>query len=244
MKKLLFNIFALTTISIILMCCQKNDEPVAPNYTCVTCKNTPTALAANDASNKGIYKGTVIGSTGTIQFDLSNNGTTITAVMVINGTTVNLTSNVSVVAGQTYVAPFTGTLNGQAVSITFSVSAVGQNPVVTTSSIPGHPNSSFNILKETSTSLIECFEGTYSTTKPEAGTFNLILSRSLKIHNGASRKTGATSSNSFSGTIDANNNLIDATNGKTIATLSGDNLAATFVDGGGSTVTVIGKRTF
>ena len=244
MKKILYTLCAVLTISVIAICCKKNDDSTADNYTCTTCKTTPDALAANDASNKGVYKGVVIGSTGTIKFDLSNSGTTITAIMVIDGTTVNLTANVSVVAGQTYVAPFTGTLNGQPVSITFQVSSIGQNPEVTTSSIPGHANSSFIIIKETSASLLECFEGSYSNTKPETGTFNLILSRSLKIHKGFSKKMGANTTSPFSGTIDANNNLVDATNGKTLATLSGDNLAATFVDGNGSTVTVKGKRTF
>ncbi len=223
--------------------CKKDSTPAAA-YTCATCKTTPDAVAANDASNKGIYKGVIIGSSGTIKFDLQNNGTTITAVMVLDGVTVNLTSSVSIVAGQPYVAPFTGTLNGQPVSITFSVSATGGNPVVTTSSIPGHPGSTFTIIKETSTSLIEAFEGTYSTTKPEAGTFNLTLSRSLKLFGGRSRKNGDTTSNSFKGFINTSSQLIDSSSGKSIGTLNGDNLDGNFVDGGGATVTVKGKRTF
>jgi hypothetical protein len=157
---------AIVTSSVIAISCSKSDDTAStPAYTCTTCKTTPDATAANDASNKGVYKGVIIGSSGTIKFDLQ--GTTITAVMVLDGVTATLTSTVNVVAGQTYVAPFTGTLGGQAVSITFSVGATGQNPTVTTSSIPGHPSSTFSIIKETSASLIECFEGTYSTTKPE-----------------------------------------------------------------------------
>lgn len=245
MKKLHFVLTAFALLS--FYACKKNSSPVdpaLPPYTCTTCKTTPDASAANNTSNKGVYKGVVIGSTGHIMFDLQNNGTTITAVMVIDGTTVNLTSAVSIVAGQTYVGPFTGTLSGQAVSITFSVGSIGENPTVTSSSIPGHPGSSFSIIKETSASLIECFEGSYSTTKPETSTFNLILSRGLKVHKGASRKDGTTTSNSFDGTINANNELIDASSNKSLAKLSGDNLAAAFVDGNGSTVTVKGKRTF
>lgn len=224
--------------------CSKDKKDAEAPYTCTTCKSIPDAVAANDASNKGVYKGVLIGSTGTIIFNLANGGTTITAVMVIDGVTVNLTSAVSIVAGQTYIAPFNGTLNGQAVTITFSVGTIGQTPTVTTSSIPGHPSTSFTIIKETSASLVECFEGTYSTTKPETGTFNLILSRSLKIHSGVTRKDGTTTTGSFSGTINASNELIDASSNKSLSTLSGDNLSATFVDGNGSTVTVKGKRTF
>ena len=223
MKKTFYSILAIVTIATLAISCKKSDATTTPAYTCAACKTTPDAVAANDASNKGVYKGVVIGSTGTIMFNLANSGTTITAVMVIDGVTVNLTS---------------------AVSITFSVSALGANPTVTTSSIPGHPSSSFAIIKETSASLVECFEGTYSTTKPETGTFNLILSRSLKLHGGASRKDGTTTSNSFNGTINANNELIDVPSNNYLATLSGDVLSGKFADGNGSTVTVTGKRTF
>jgi len=53
-----------------------------------------------------------------------------------------------------------------------------------------------------------------------------------------------TISQPFSGTINANSELLDATNGRAIATLSGDNLAATFIDGHRATVTVTGRRNF
>lgn len=239
--KIIFSVILLATS---FVSCKKDTKKENPAYTCTTCKTTPEANASNDASNKGIYKGVIIGSSGTIMFNLQNNGTAITAIMVIDGTTVNLTSTVSIIAGQTYVSPFTGTLNGQSVSLAFSVGATGQNPAVTASNIPGHANSTFSIIKETASSLVECFEGTYSTTKPETGIFNLILSRNLKVFSGASRKDGSTASNAFNGTINAYNELIDASSNKSIVTLTGDNLASTFVDGSGSTVTVKGKRTF
>ncbi len=215
----------------------KKDKASTPAYTCTTCKTTPDAKTANDASNKGVYKGVIIGSSGTIMFDLQNNGSTITATMVLDGVTVNLTASVSIVAGQSFVAPFTGTLNGQPVSITFSVGASGSTPTVTTSSIPGHPNSSFTIIKELSTSLVEAFEGTYSTTQPESGNFNMVLSRTLKLFGGTSRKTGTTTNNSFKGIINANNELIDST-GKKIAKLNGD-----VMTGGDATITINAKRT-
>jgi hypothetical protein len=215
----------------------KKDKESTPSYTCATCKTTPDAKAANDASNKGVYKGVIIGSSGTIMFDLQNNGTTITATMVLDGVTVNLTASVSIVAGQSFVAPFTGTLNGQPVSITFSVGASGSTPTVTTSNIPGHPNSSFTIIKETSTSLVEAFEGTYSTSQPESGIFNMVLSRTLKVFGGTSRKTGTTTNNSFNGIINASNELIDGT-GKKIAKLNGD-----VMTGGDATITINAKRT-
>lgn len=210
-------------------------------YTCPSCTNVPEAVAANDASSKGIYIGVLIGSTGTIKFDIDNAGSTITAEMVIDGTTVNLTSAVTWVAGVAYTAPFTGTLNGQAITINFSVDLSGQNPAVTSSNIPGHPNASFTLAKETSTALIEAFEGIYVTTKPETGTFNIILSLTLKKWGAVARADGSSDISHGGGTI-SGSNLIDENN-TVIGTLNGDEVNGKFNDSNGISVTLTGKRT-
>ena len=242
MKKLKF--LAIVLAITFLTGCKKDDDAPDNSYTCATCKTTPDALAANNSSSKGVYKGVVIGSTGTISFDIANNGTAITATMTLDGVTATLTSTVAWVSGQPYVAAFTGTLSGQAVSITFSVSATGGTPVVTASNIPGHASASFNIIKETSAGLVECFEGTYSTTLPETGTFNIILVRSLSTWLGVARKTGTTTSGSAGTGSISNNNLVDPSqNNKTIATITGDNINGSFADNNGKTVTLTGKRT-
>lgn len=243
MKKLHFIIAAVTML--FFNACKKSEDTVTPPaaYKCVTCKTTPDALAANNSSSKGVYKGVMIGSTGTIMFDIANNGNTITAVLIIDGITVNLTSAVTWVSGQSYTAPFTGTLNGTTVTINFSVGLSGGTPTVTSSNIPGHPNASLNIIKETSSNLLECFEGTYSTTLPETGIFNLMLSRSLNTWTAVSRKTGSTTSNVGNGII-TDNNLIDPSqNNRVIGVLNMDGLNGNFVDANGKTVTVTGKRT-
>lgn len=233
-----FLFFAILFLSI---GCKKDSNP-ANDYKCTSCKTTPDALAANDASSKGVYKGVVIGSTGTIAFNLMNGGTSITATLVIDGVTVNLTSTASWVAGVAFVGPFTGTLNGASVTITFKVDANGGNPIVTTSTIPGHASAQFSLLKESSTSLMECFEGKYETTKPEKGTFNIILSRSLRLWGGSHRKDGNTSSESMKGTITTDGKLMqDGTD--YVGTLGGDNINGSFKDSDGKTVTVTGKRT-
>lgn len=243
MKKLHFVIAAVTIFSI--NACKKNnytvDTPKA--YTCVSCKTTPDAVAANNSSSKGIYKGVIIGSTGTIMFDIANNGSAITGVMVIDGVTVNLTSNVTWVAGQAYIAPFTGSLNGATVTINLSIGISGGTPTVTSSNIPGHPDASLNIIKETSSNLVECFEGTFSTTRPETGIFNMIVLRTLNTWSAVSRKTGAQSSNTGNGTI-SDNKLIDPSqNNRSIGTLNVDGINGSFVDTNGNTVIIKGKRT-
>jgi hypothetical protein len=240
LSKMLF--LSLCSIALISVSCKKtSDTPAAP-YVCTTCSTAPEALAANNSSSKGIYKGILIGSSGTIKFDVLNAGTTITAVMVIDGITVNLTSSITWVGGQPYVAPFTGTLNGSAVTINFSVDASGGTPVITSSNIPGHPSAQFTLVKETSVALVEAFEGTYSTTLPETGTFNILVSRVLLQWGGASRKTNGTSNGSVDGTLDANGKMTES-GGVVIGTLTGDNIAGSSLDGNGITVTITGKRT-
>lgn len=249
MKKLFpFIAVGVMIASIAFVACKKSDddnkeEDKTPAYTCATCNATPEAKAEYNASSKGIYKGTVVGSSGTIKFDVANNGSTINAMMVIDGSTVNLTSSVTWTDGQPYVAPFTGTLNGQAVSITFSVQPNGGSPEITSSNIPGHANASFTLAKETSTALIEVFEGTYATSKPETGTFNILLSRTLKLWGGNARKDGTTESNDVDGTINDNGELVESDNNNVVGKLSGDNISGTFKDSNGSTVTISGKRT-
>lgn len=222
--------------------CKKDSKTTTP-YACATCIKTPEANAAHDASSKGIYKGVVIGSTGVIKFNIANNSNDISAVLIIDGVTVNLTSSVAWQNGQPYVAPFTGTLNGSPVSITFSVGLSGATPTVTSSTIPGHPNAVFNIVKEPSSALIECFEGNYSTTRPESGTFNVIMARSLGLFSGIARENGVTSDpDDVDGTVNAQGQLFDS-NGRNVATINGDEMTGSFTDSNGRRVTLSGRRT-
>lgn len=236
------SVFILSFSFLVLSTACKKDSDDAEAYTCTTCTTQPEALAANNTSSKGIYKGVVIGSSGTISFNILNDGTSISAKMMLDGTTVNLTSNITWAAGEAIVAPFTGTLNGSPVSITFSVNANGGSPTVTTSSIPGHPNSSFTIAKETSNALIEGFEGTFTTTKPAEGTFNLLLSRPAKVWGAKARQTGSTDDDSVSGIINSDNQIVED-DGTVMGTLSGDEINGSFKDSGARTVTIKGKRT-
>jgi hypothetical protein len=242
MKKLFIPAVLLLSVSTMFTSsCKKDDKKDPIGYKCATCVTTAEAVAANDALAGGIYKGVVIGSSGTIKFSVMNGTNDITATMVLDGVTVMLTSAITWVSGQSYVAPFTGTMNGQSVSITFSVQNDGSAPLVTSSTIPGHPNAVFSLLKETSGALLEAFEGTYSTTLPETGTFNILLSRPLGKWGGTARKTGATTTSPASGTI-ANGELKDG-NGTKIGTLSNDDLSGSFQDNNAKTVTLVGKRT-
>lgn len=243
------SILAVLTISVFLsiVCISFNscskDSSSTPSYECTTCASTPDALAENDGSAKGVYKGIVVGSSGSLYIDIQNGTDLITGTLIIDGVSVALTSSVSYVSGQPYVAPFTGIYNGSPISITFSVGLSGGTPTVTSSDIPGHPNTVFTLYKETSTSLIEVFEGGY--TKPgKTGTFNILLSRGLNLWGGIAKGNEAGAEvDEIDGTIDSSNRLIESSNGTILGTLSGDEINGSFQDGNGDTVTIHGERT-
>jgi len=237
MRKLLLATFAAAAI---FAGCKKKDNNNNNNSALAT---TPTALAANDHSSKGIYKGVLIGSSGTISFDVMNGGNTLTAKMTIDGTVVNLAADIAWASGQPVVAPFTGTMNGSPVSITFTIAATGDSPMVMSATIPGHPNATFDIIKETSTSLVMCYEGTYHTTKPEDGTFNIIVSKAARIWGGIARENGTNDAEKVGGVVTTDNKLTDDAGTRTMGTISSDNINGSFQDSGNNTVTVTGHRT-
>ena len=227
MKRVQVYSLLIVMISILFSCKKENTEEP---YKCTTCKTTPDAVAAHDASSKGIYKGVIVASTGTIVFDVQNGGTTITAKLTIDGTVVNLTASQSWVSGQPYVSAFTGTLNGQPVSINFSVGISGNTPTVTSSNIPGHSNATFVIVKETSTNLIEAYEGTFTGTQ-KSGTLNLILSKSSNSWYGAAKSNGSTTSNNFSGSLNGSSiNGLGPSNTVVTGTLGNDIINGNFSD--------------
>ncbi len=232
-------ILALSSAIILLFSTSCKKDSTATPYTCASCVQSPDALAANDNSSKGIYKGVVIGSTGTIKFNIANNGTDITALLVIDGVSATLTSTLAWVGGQPYVAPFTGTFNGSAATITFSVDSDGTNATIVSSNIPGHASAVFAIIKESSTALVEGYNGTYSTTRPETGVFNILISRTAGLWGGISKENGQSSTEDVDGTF-VNGKLFQSTT--QIGTLNGDVITGSFQDSNNSTVTIEGRR--
>ena len=208
--------------------CKK--DTTAP-YKCTTCVTTPDAVAAHDASSKGIYKGIVIGSTGTV-------------VPLLNGITSTLTSTINWTAGQPYVGVFAGTFNGSPASINFSVGLSGGTPTVTSSNIPGHPNTVFNIIKETSTSLVECFEGRFTGTA-SGGTLNLMLSRAVNAWGGTAKSSSLNSSpSSIRGTINGTTLNCNCQTGTSVsATVGADEITNGTFNDGSQTGTWSARRT-
>lgn len=160
-KKIILSTFIFTVLTI--FSCSKKDTPTNNNLT-----DTPAAKAQYDATNLGIYKGVFVGSSGTIVIDISNSGT-LTATLKIDGVTYNFTTNQTVQINQPTTLNFSNGSN----SFTFTVSANGTNPTITNLIINGHPNAAILVVKETSTSIVKCYEGTF--TGGDNGTFNAVI---------------------------------------------------------------------
>ena len=143
--------------------CSKNDDKKSSPLA-----DTPSAKAAYDNSNFGVYKGVFVGSSGIIMIDLNNNGT-VSATLIVDGVTYNFTTTQTVQQNQATTINFTSGAN----AFTFTVAANGGNPTITNRIVNGHPNAAILVVKETSTALVKCFEGTYNGT--ESGVFNAVI---------------------------------------------------------------------
>ena len=230
-KKILSVLFVVTLITFIYACKKTSDK--AESYTCASCSQTPTAKSENNSSNKGMYKGVVVGSSGVIIFDLANSGATATAILTIDGQIVLLTSTITPQSGQPFNTTFTGTLNGQASSIVFTVGATGLNPTIASSNIPGHLAAVFQLYKETSDNLITCYEGTTSGIKDsgaaQSGQLNLVASTKTNTWLAISASKNNSSVGLVTGKISGNVFTCDCgTTTSVTGTLTGDQIDGTY----------------
>ena len=195
-NQILKTIFSLLILLLVLSC-SNSDSNGDSNQ---TLSQVPSAKSQYDNSNFGIYKGVFIGSSGTIILDISNSTNSFTATLIIDGVTHNFITNQTIQQNQTTTINFVEGSN----SFSFTVSANGSNPTITNLIINGHPNAALLVVKETSTVLIKCFEGTYSGTY--SGTFNAVIYGN--IIKGIAKATSEVSVVTADGTV--NNNQINA----------------------------------
>ncbi|MBI5371520.1 MAG: hypothetical protein HZA79_05780 [Sphingobacteriales bacterium] len=107
----------------------------------------------------GVYKGVVVGSTGTIVIRINNGDTIVKAYLSIGNNKDTLSANQPVIAGQPILdLDFTGRIS----SMTLSANADGSNAQVTSLTITGHPNAGALVVHENSTQQVLCYEGTFS----------------------------------------------------------------------------------
>lgn len=190
--------------------CKKDKPKEEPGFVCSSCKTVPDAKAENNASSKGVYKGIVVGSTGTILIDILNSGSVMKATMILDGITVNFTSSMAWVSGQPLATEFTGTANSQNYAFNFNTDAVGGNATTSSLSIPGHPVISFQLIKETSDNLVKCYEGSTEGKKDsgaaQAGSLNVVISSKTNTWTALSKdKLGSSGGVNFvAGTLNGN----------------------------------------
>ncbi|MBX3257874.1 MAG: hypothetical protein KF862_27335 [Chitinophagaceae bacterium] len=230
----------LLAVIVTFSCSKDNKEDKDDDYTCTSCASAPIAVAANNTLTKGIYKGVLIGSTGTLIFDIQNTTNTITGTMVIDGKVADLTCEaVEIDLSADFEASLTGTLNGYLVIIRFHIDKGGINPRIIEADIPGHPDAVFLVAKETSDALLECYEGAYTITGDwtEEGTYNFLVTRK----GGGGTWSGIVAEDGFPGEAQTDtdymsgNNLVDANRlgqGRdvVIGTVNGHTISGSFVD--------------
>ena len=155
--------FALASMAVFNGCKDKEngDEPV---------KSAETT-AEFDKSNFGLYKGIIVGSSGTIKIEINNGNNVVKATITIDGKTDVLTCNSSPVNGQAMVnVVFSGSFS----SFTFSVDADGKNPVIVNITIDGHSNVAAAVAKETSANVASAYEGTGTGGNNARGVLNIV----------------------------------------------------------------------
>jgi len=230
---------AIVIFACVFSSCKGND----PSLNLAT---KPEAVAANDASSAGVYKGIIVGSSGYFSLSIKNGTDAVTCKFVFDGNEVTLSSASfsSWTSGQSInSALFTGTLNGQTINLTFSCDANGANPT-TTVTIPGHTVYT-TVIKETSTALVRCYEGTYTVAKKSGtinGTWNFVAYK-LSTGNGSlvagyhadPESNGEIYGDEVDGVLQIGSSPLKMTD----TTVSGS-----FNNGSGELVTVTGKRTY
>src|SRR5688572_26069303 len=169
MKRVLLS--ATLLLLVFLFSCSKNNETSNPSTS-----NNSQAKAAYDNNSFGVYKGVTVGSTGIVKLVINNGDNLVRAYITIDEHTKDtLTSTASFTNGQAITnASFIGRIS----TMMFSVNANGSHPNILNITIQGHSNVIGLILKETSTQVVRCYEGTYTGHNTGgdgvSGTFNCV----------------------------------------------------------------------
>lgn len=195
-QKILFR--TLFSAILLIISCSKKDN--SDNSSTNGLSNTPTAKAAYNNNNFGIYKGVFVGSSGNAIINV-NNDNTLSAVLTIDGNTSTYTSTQTVALNQASSINFVSGSN----SFTFSTSGTGATPSISNINISGHTYAGMSVLKEKSDLLVRCYEGTF-TSSGSGGTFNMEVTATAM--SGIYNEIGATiPPPKMSGTINSNNQL-------------------------------------
>jgi len=213
--------------------CKKDDPAPA-----ATLPDSPEALAAEDTKSGGVYKGVLIGSTGTFKLTLQNGVKEV--AIVIDGVKKTLTTTAlgSWTSGQEIS---NATFSADGWSVVISLLADGSDGSIGFN-IPGHASIEAYVTKEKSTALVKGYEGTFS--GAASGTFNF-----LEYNNGVygiAREASASSVDYFYGQKSGNNITLTFSNSflSATGTIDGTNCSGAWTNTDTSDAgTWTGKRT-
>lgn len=221
-KQFLFGFFAAT----ILFSCQKSNDTPQQN-------DTPEAIAAYDNSSAGVYKGILVGSSGTIKVVILNGNGLVKIYVTFNGYNDTLSTTATLIAGQLIDNVL---FTGSKMTMLFTTSSSGQDPSISAITFTGYSTPIEAIIaKELSTRLVSCYEGTYTGKNSEnevsSGIFNSIIFGNIII--GLAKETGAISTEEIEGSV--SNNQISAqgtiTTGAVFqGSINGQNASGTWVN--------------
>lgn len=230
MKKLLYSLLAGLLILGPMSC--KKDDPAGP-----TLVSAPEATAENDLKSGGVYKGTIIGSSGTIKVVLQGGKKEI--ILKIDGVTRTLTTT-SLDSWTSGEEILDAEFSSGDWSITLSIVADGSDGSIVFD-IAGHPDIQVALSKERSDQLIMAFEGTYAGSN--SGTFNFIVQGDAV--SGVSRDSGGDFA-AFYGSFSDNTisvTIASGSNSVAVGTVSGNTASGTWTESATVSGTWTGTRT-
>ena len=208
--------------------CKKDDAAPASTF-----PTTPEAQSINDDKSGGVYKGAVVGSTGSIKIVLQKGVKEIQ--LTIDGVSKTLTTD-SLSSWTSGEIVRNAVFKADDWKVVFNVGATGIGATVVLT-IPGHTGAEAILFKETSKALVRSFDGTYAGS--ESGTWNFII-RDAEL-SGISRSTDGQTISTFAGLVNENTITLLTIGGS--GTISGDDASGTWQ---GSTADVkgtwVGKR--
>jgi hypothetical protein len=165
-----FKILLVAAAFFTVYACSRENE-TAGSDTLVT---KPEAIASNNNKSGGVYKGVLIGSSGVVKIILQGN--TIVAEVTVDDVTKTLNPQ-NLPGGWTSGQALNEIVfSGDNWTLIFSVNDNGTNPQISSVSIPGHENVAVYVVKESSTTLVKAYEGTfgYDTSSSGVGTWNFV----------------------------------------------------------------------
>ena len=213
MKNLVRTILVMILAAAASSCSKDTVAPVS------TLPTSPEAQSADDSKSGGVYKGTIVGSSGVLKIVLQKGVKEIQ--MTISGVSKTLTTT----SLDTWTS---GEIIRNALftkddwQVMFNVGAAGIGASVTMT-IPGHASAEAILTKETSKAIVRVFEGTY--TGSESGSWNFVIQGGAL--SGISRSTGGLTTTSFVGLVNGTVITLDSIQGS--GTISGDNASGTWV---------------